>query len=76
MASSYLYNNYGYNYNGERTMIYLEINGYPDMNGYYYLDDCDAGNSNVIDFFYIYGSNCPFCNQGVVTVDCYMVKQD
>ena len=45
IASSYLYRNYGYNYNGKRTMVYLEISGYPSMNGYYYLDDSDAGNS-------------------------------
>jgi hypothetical protein len=74
IASSYLYNNYGYNYNGKRTMVYLEISGYPSMSGYYYLDDSDAGNSNVIDFFYYYGSNCQFRNQGVVSVDCYIVN--
>jgi len=74
IASSYLYRNYGYNYNGKRTMVYLEINGYPQMNGYYYLDDCDAGNPNVIDFFFLYGSNCPFQRQGVVQVDCYIVN--
>lgn len=74
IASSYLYNNYGYNYNGNRTMVYLEVNGYPNMNGYYYLDDCDAGNSEVIDFYYDYGSNCQFQTQGVVSVDCYIVN--
>lgn len=72
IASSYLYRNYGYNYNGKRTMVYLEISGYPSMNGYYYLDDSDAGNSNVIDFYYTYNSNCQF--QGVVSVDCYIVS--
>jgi hypothetical protein len=72
IASSYLYNLYGYNYNGNRTQVYLEINGYPEMNGYYYLDDCDAGNSEVIDFFYYYNSNCQFQNQGVVSVNCYI----
>ena len=44
------------------------------MSGYYYLDDCDAGNSNVIDFFFFYESNCPFKEQGVVQVDCYIVN--
>ena len=72
IASSYLYSNYGYNYNGERTKVYLEVNGYPDMNGWYYLDDSDAGNWEVIDFFYIYGSNCQFQYQGVVEVDAYI----
>lgn len=74
IASSYLYNNYGYNYNGKRTMVYLEISGYPSMNGYYYLDDSDAGNSNVIDFFYLSNGNCQFQYQGVVSVDCYIVN--
>lgn len=74
IASSYLYRNYGYNYNGKRTMVYLEIKGYPSMNGYYYLDDSDAGNPNVIDFFYLRNSNCQFQYQGVVQVDCYIVK--
>lgn len=74
IASSYLYQNYGYNYNGKRTMVYLEIEGYSQMSGYYYLDDCDAGNSNVIDFFFLYESNCPFKEQGVVQVDCYIVN--
>ena len=74
IASSYLYQNYGYNYNGKRTMVYLEIEGYSQMSGYYYLDDCDAGNSNVIDFFFLYESNCLFKEQGIVQVDCYIVN--
>ena len=74
IASSYLYQNYGYNYNGKRTTVYLEIEGYSQMSGYYYLDDCDAGNSNVIDFFFLYESNCSFKEQGVVQVDCYIVN--
>lgn len=74
IASSYLYRNYGYNYNGKRTMVYLEISGYSAMNGYYYLDDSDAGNPNVIDFFYITSSECLFRNQGVVSVNCYIVN--
>lgn len=74
IASSYLYQNYGYNYNGKRTMVYLEIEGYSQMSGYYYLDDCDAGNPNVIDFFFLYESNCPFKEQGIVQVDCYIVN--
>lgn len=85
VASSYLYRTFGYNYNGKRTMIYLEIEGYPQMNGYYYLDDCSRqtdyysgskliDSDSVIDFFFLYGSNCPFRNQGVVQVDCYIVN--
>lgn len=73
IASRDLYEKYGYNYNNERTKVYLIIREYPEMNGYYYLDDSNAaGVLNVIDFFYIYGSSCPFQQAGVVTVDCYM----
>jgi hypothetical protein len=73
IASSYLFLNYGYYFNNNsRTTVYLEINGYPKMNGYYYVDDSDAGNSEVIDFFYINESECPFNKQGVVAVNCYI----
>lgn len=72
VASSYLFHQYGYYYNGERTKVYLEIEKYPEMNGYYYLDDSDAGNPDVIDFFYIYDTDCPFKNVGVVSVNCYI----
>ena len=65
IASRYFYSNYGYNYNGKRTMVYLEVSGYPQMNGYYYVDDC-CGSYNVIDFFYIYNSNCPFQYQPTI----------
>ena len=71
IASSYLYNTYGYNVN-DRTKVYLEVEGYSEMNGWYYLDDSDAGNSEVIDFFYYDNSNCQFQYQGVVQVDCYI----
>jgi hypothetical protein len=72
IASSYLYNNYGYLYNGNRSKFYIECPDYPEMNGYYYLDDSDAGNSEVIDFFYINSSGCPFHNVGVINVNVYI----
>jgi len=76
IASSYLYNTYGYNYGSSgRTTVYLDVNDCPEMSGYYYVDDCDAGNPNVIDFFYNESSNCPFQYQGVLQdVDCYIVE--
>lgn len=49
-------------------MVYLEINERPDMNGYYYVDDC-CGSYSVVDFYYDYSSNCPFQYQGILTVD-------
>ena len=75
IASWYLYDNYRYNYGGERTTVYLEVEGYPQMNGFYYLDDsCAPGYNDVIDFFFLYNSNCPFQYQGVVKVNCFIVK--
>lgn len=73
IASSYLYSMYGYNHGG-RTKVYLEIPTHPEMNGYYYVDDCDAWNPNVIDFYYYAASNCPFQMEGIVSVDCYVVN--
>lgn len=73
IASRYFYSNYGYNYNGKRTMVYLEVAGYPQMNGYYYVDDC-CGSYSVIDFFYIYNSNCPFQYAGVTGVSASIVN--
>lgn len=83
VASYYLWRTYGYNYNGQRTKIYVEVSGYPSMSGFYYLDDCSANYGywagsrwvdpdDVIDFYYYSNSNCQFQNQGVVQVDVYI----
>lgn len=77
VASSFIYQNYGYNYNGKRTMVYLEVEQYPDMNGCYYVDDCNTfGVWDVVDFYYSDYGNVPpgFRNQGIITVDCYLVN--
>ena len=80
IASSFLYSNYSYNYNGNRTKVYLEVydkdgaTDYSFMNGWYYVDDCDAWNPAVIDFYYISCSNAPYALQqdGVVEVECWI----
>ena len=59
IACKYIYDLYGYGYSGGRTKVYLEVPQFPQMNGYYYVDDCCAG-SCVIDFYWIDPSNCPF----------------
>lgn len=69
IASGYLYNLLGYYQNNGRTTVWLNVNGYPDMNGLYYLDDCSE--ADVIDFFYNANGNCQFCYAGVVSVDVY-----
>lgn len=72
IASGYLYNLLGYSGNGGRTAVWLEISGYPDMSGVYYLDDCSG--ADVIDFYYDQNCNCQFCYAGVVSVDVYYVN--
>ena len=73
VACRYIYNLYGYRH-GSHTVVYLEIPDYPDMNGYYFVDDCCAS-YNVIDFYYDYKNNCPFKDQGVLSnINCYIVN--
>ena len=50
---------YGYNYNCERTVLYIVVPDCTAMTGYYYLDDCCAAN-NVVDFYFGEAQNCPF----------------
>ena len=69
IASGYLYDLLGYYANGGRTAVWLEVYGYPNMSGVYYLDDCSG--VDVIDFFYDQNANCQFVNAGVVSVDVY-----
>lgn len=76
VACKYVYEKYGYNYNGARTIVYLDIPEVPDMSGFYFLDDC-CGRYDTVDFYFTYASNCPFKNQGVLkTVTCYIVPYD
>ena len=65
IASIYLYDLYCYNKNG-RTTVYIEVPEFPQMSGYYYLDDCN-GSYDIVDFFFCYSSNCPFQYKGVVS---------
>lgn len=71
IASGYLYDVLGYSSNGSRTAVWLEISGYSEMSGIYYLDDCSG--ADVIDFYYDQTSNCQFSYAGVVSVDAYYI---
>ena len=71
VASKFVYHNYGYKRNGERTKIYIEVESIPSMTGWYYVDDCNAANS-IIDFYYYRNSNCPFQRAGVISVKAYI----
>ncbi len=73
IACKYVYEKYGYNYNGARTIVYLDIPEMPELSGFYFLDDC-CGRYDTIDFYFTYKANCPFMNQGVLTnISCYIV---
>lgn len=73
VACKYVYEKYGYNYNGARTIVYLDIPEMSDLSGFYFVDDC-CGRYDTIDFYFTYEANCPFRNQGVLkTVTCYIV---
>ena len=79
IASSYLWNNYKYMYKGSRTMVYLRLPEYPQMDGFYYLDDCCAQYlQNTIDFFFPDVSKCPFGPPIGITkdIDCWVVYKE
>ena len=79
IASSYLWNNYGYNYKDSRTMVYLRFSQYPQMDGFYYLDDCCAQYLQYrIDFFFPDVSKCPFGAPIGITkdIDCWVVYKE
>ena len=60
IASSTLYNLYGY-YRDGRTTVYIECDSCPALTGFYYLDDSTASwVTYTIDFYYESGYNCPF----------------
>jgi len=51
---------YGYDING-RTRVYLEFVDYPQMNGWYYVDDaCES--YSVVDVYFIDYATCPWQN--------------
>lgn len=71
VASRYAYEKWGYKANGGRTKLYLEIKGHESMNGWYWVDDCNAVNS-IIDFYFYKNANCPWQKAGVVEVKAYV----
>lgn len=70
IASRSLQEAYGYNRNG-RTTVYLEFPEFPEMAGYYYVDDCSAY-YGIIDVFVWSSSACPFGVKGKTPIDCYI----
>lgn len=73
VACRYIYEKYGYSYNGARTIVYLDIPEIPELSGFYFVDD-SCLRDDTIDFFFYYANNCPFKDQGVLTkISCYLV---
>lgn len=73
VACKYIQERCGYNYNGARTIVYLDIPEVPNMSGFYSVDD-SCLRDDTIDFYFTYKANCPFMNQGVLkTITCYIV---
>ena len=76
VSCKYIQENYGYNYNGSRTIVYLDIPELPDMSGFYFVDD-SCSRDDTIDFYFTYKANCPFENQGVIkNISCYIVREE
>lgn len=71
VASKYVYKHYGYKRNGEPTKVYLEVKEFPEMNGWYTVDDCN-GNEKTVDFYFTHYDGCPFQYSGVVKVVMYI----
>ena len=63
VASRYVYENYGY-YRNDKTMVRVEFPDYPELNGWYSVDDCCAS-MNVADFYFADYSTCPWQLRGV-----------
>ena len=57
--------NYGYSYKGKQTTIYMDVPNFPELSGYYFVDDCSGGDY-IVDLYYSNKNNCPFKNQGVI----------
>lgn len=70
VASRSLWSSYGYDRNG-RTTVYLEFPSYPEMDGWYFLDDCSAY-YGIIDVFVWSEWACPFGQAGVISADCWI----
>jgi hypothetical protein len=70
IACRYIQEQYGYDVNG-RTRVYLELPLYPEMNGYYWVDDCCAF-EHVVDFYFIDYNTVPWQNSGLTEVRLFV----
>lgn len=70
VASRFVYYNYDYNMNG-KTMVYIEFEKYPQLNGWYSVDDCNADQS-IVDFYFADYSTCPWKTAGITPVKVWI----
>lgn len=70
VACRRIFEDYGYTVNG-RTRVYLEFESYPEMNGWYFVDDC-CQSMNVVDVYFIDYATCPWQNDGVTDIHLWM----
>ena len=70
VASRLVYDNYGYYVNG-KTMVYIEFEKYPQLNGWYSVDDCNA-DQNIVDFYFADYSTCPWQTDGITPVSVWI----
>jgi len=70
VACRFIQEEYGYDLNG-RTIVWCEFPMLHQMDGFYYVDDA-CRDFNVIDFYFIDYSTCPWQNDGKTTVDLYI----
>ena len=70
VASRFVYENYGYERNG-KTMVRVEFPKYPELNGWYSVDDCCAS-MNVADFYFADYSTCPWQLLGVTECEMWI----
>lgn len=70
VASRTVYEHYGY-YVNDKTMVYIEVEKYPRMNGWYSVDDCNADPS-IVDFYFADYSTCPWQLDGLTSVEMWI----
>ena len=70
VACRRIFEDYGYTVNG-RTRVYLEFESYPEMNGWYFVDDC-CQSMNVVDVYFSNYETCPWQNDGVTDIHLWM----
>jgi hypothetical protein len=70
VASRLVYGQYGYEVNS-KTMVYIEFEDYPMLDGWYSVDDCNSDPS-IVDFYFADYSTCPWQNDGVTGIGMWI----